>query len=204
MAYLVFVCFAAVKGSPSPLDLVLGIILVVTTVGQIVLATNYVIRQRRDNANRGRYKDVEGGQSWRPSNMAMIPRSKTWRASVPMITITSREFNAEDMSYENFRNAHSETEDMRQQRRMREIERALRRPSTVDDPETQTLASTEYEESTTTWTLATPPQSPAGLTHPPVIGQVYSQDHMDEFDQADISLTGFYGSTATEGETRRH
>jgi hypothetical protein len=200
MIYFVFVCIAAARGAPSALDLVLGIILVTTSLGQVVLGANYAIKHRKSGVARGHYQDVEGGQT---DNMASIPRSKTWRASIPAVTVNSREFNAEDLSYESFRASLMEAEALRESREARGLDQALRRES-PQEAETQTLASSIYDESTATWTIATPPRSPSlgtELSHPPVAA--YSDLRVYDFEQADLALSGFYGSSTTEGETRR-
>ncbi|KAH8200047.1 hypothetical protein TruAng_005769 [Truncatella angustata] len=131
--------------------------------------------------------------------MATLPRSKTWRKSIPAITITSREWakrNSEETDYESYRNSLIEAEVRR--RSVQELEGA-------DEPaaETQTLASSNYDAST--WAAASPPQSPplATVLSAPPLRKTYSPAYSSyHFDQADLALTGFYGA-GNEGETRR-
>ncbi|KAM0811241.1 hypothetical protein AB5N19_11597 [Seiridium cardinale] len=199
ITYLVFVVIAAAKGSPSALDLVLGIILVTTSISQVILGAIYTHKQRKGLLDRGKYADL-GTNGRNTDNMASIPRSKTWRESIPAITVNSREWSkrgSEDTDYESFRNSLIEAEQRRET--LQELEAAGEQLAA----ETRTLASSNYDAST--WAATTPPQSP-GLTtvlsHPP-IKRTYSpaDSTYDEFEQADLTLSGFYGS-GVEGQTR--
>lgn len=198
LIYFVTVVIVASRGSPSPIDLILGFILVTTSVGQLVLGAIYTHKQRMGLLDRGNYADLDvaGGKA---ENMASIPRSNTWRKSIPAITVNSRKWSqrsSEDTGYENFRNSLIEAEMRRES--LQELDAAAQPAA-----ETQTLASSNYDASTVEF--ASPPPSPdltTVLSHPPV-HRVYSPAYSTyDFDQADLALTGFYGARV-DGETRR-
>jgi hypothetical protein len=199
LVYFFFVVVAAARGSPSPLDLILGIILVTTSGGQVILGAIYTHKQRKEGIDRGEYADL-GLEEGKGKNMASIPRSKSWRESIPAITVNSREWSrrsSEETGFENFRNSLVEAEKRRRSAQELEATDGLA-------VETQTLASSNYD--TSTWANASPPQSP-GLTtvlsHPPIKRTYSPAESTYEFDQADLALTGFYGGSGVEGETKR-
>ncbi|KAI1843461.1 hypothetical protein JX266_010287 [Neoarthrinium moseri] len=188
IVYFVAVLLAAAKGSPSALDLIIGIILVTTSIGQVVLSVTYTLKQRKGLLDRGDYADVESGGA---RNMASLPRSNTWRKSIPAITVNSRELT--DTGYESYRNSavsvskHRDSEDS----------------TAAIELDTRTMASSNYEDSA--WTLASPPTSP-GLTtvlsHPPIKRMYSPAEISDDLDRVDLALTGYYG-VGLEGQTRR-
>lgn len=200
LAYLLFVIAMAARGSPSPLDLIIGIVLSVTSVGQLALGAAYTHKQRTGLLDRGDYADLETGGE-KDENKASLPRSKSWRESIPAISINSREWqrkHSSETDYESFRNSLIEAENRlyNQQGITTTLELAA---------ETRTLASSNYDA----LTLAgpSPPQSPGLVTvlsHPPV-KRAYSpaDSTFREFEQADLALSGFYGGSKLEGETRR-
>lgn len=198
LMYFIFVVWVATRGTPSPLDLILGIILVTTSIGQVVLGATYTHKQRKGLLGRGNYTDLEEEGKKRVKPVS-IPRSNTWRKSIPATTIDSQDWLRRSngyTDYESFRNSLIQAEMRRES--IQQLE-GMAQP----EAETQTLASSSQDDSITG--LASPPTSPGlttALSHPPIHRVYQPTQNPYDFDQADLALTGFYGA-GVEGETKR-
>lgn len=213
LVFFFFVVVSAAHGAPSPLNLILAIMLATTSVGQLILSAIYTHKLQRSIQDRGRYGNLglEGGKAAAmvtTENLATLPRSNTWRKSIPAITITSRQWSPrssleeeqeEDITdYESYRNSLLQAENMRTGGSTHE----LAAPQGDRAEETRTLASSNYDAST--FGVVSPPTSPGMVTtlSPPPIRTSYSPaSNTYDFDQADLAITGFYGS-GYEGETK--
>ncbi|KAF7537528.1 hypothetical protein G7054_g3703 [Neopestalotiopsis clavispora] len=214
LVFFFFVVVSAAHGAPSPLNLIIAIMLAVTSVGQLVLGAIYTHKLQKSIHDRGRYADLESEGSGKAApNMATLPRSNTWRKSIPAVTVTSRQWSPrssieeeEDITdYESYRNSLLQAENLRTGGAHElAVPESSPLTSTAVKAETRTIASSDYEASILSGVVS-PPTSPGLATtlSPPPIQKSYSPaSNTYEFDQADLAITGFYGS-GYEGDTRR-
>ncbi|KAK6224007.1 hypothetical protein LQW54_000153 [Pestalotiopsis sp. IQ-011] len=217
LVFFFFVVVSAAHGAPSPLNLILAIMLATTSVGQLVLGALYTHKLQRSIQDRGRYGNLglEGGKAsamTTTENQATLPRSNTWRKSIPAITITSRQWSPrssleeeqeEDITdYERYRNSLLQAENTRTGGSNSSTQELAAAAPGDRAEETRTLASSNYDASS--FGVVSPPTSPGMVTtlSPPPIRTTYSPaSNTYDFDQADLAITGFYGS-GYEGETK--